>query len=161
MFAPRQGAGDSTDGELPAEYRQADERDSQSGLRSDRADEGRGKDPTLGDVLAHVSQASATVLQELRERQSHNWKMTAKILGVVCIIQTGALIAQGIDQGEREMRLRQMVRIDQWTTNMFATIKAYDKRLDDHDRINEAVKDWILEASKRSGRQYSDHRGNK
>jgi hypothetical protein len=108
-----------------------------------------------------VSQASATVLQELRERQSHNWKMTAKILGVVCIIQTGALIAQGIDQGEREMRLRQMVRIDQWTTNMFATIKAYDKRLDDHDRINEAVKDWILEASKRSGRQYSDHRGNK
>lgn len=156
-----QSSGDTTDGQLPAEYRQAHNGDSRTSIGGDRSDEGRSQDPTLKDVLSHVSQASATVLQEIRDRQSHNWKTSAKILGCICIIQAGALIAQGIDQGEREMRLRQMVRIDQWTANMFGTLKAYDKRLDDHDRINEAVKDWILEASKRYGRQPADHRGNK
>lgn len=156
-----QGSGDATDGELPAEYRRPHPGDSRSSIGGDRSDERRVQDPTLNDVLSHVSQASATVLQEIRDRQSHNWKTSAKILGCICIIQSGAIIAQGIDQSERELRAKQMIRVDQWTTNMFATIKAYDKRLDDHDRINEAVKDWILEASKRYGRQPADHRRNK
>lgn len=157
----RQSASDATDGQLPAEYRQAHDGDSRPSVGGDRTDERRGQDPTLNDVLSHVSQASATVLQEIRDRQSHNWKTSAKILGCICVIQAGALIAQGIDQSERNIRMREMGRLDLWMTQMFGMVKAYDKRLDDQDRINSAVKDWILEVSKRNGTKYSDHRGNK
>ena len=39
--------------------------------------------------------------------------------------------------------------MDDWMTQIFTMAKGYEKRLDDQDRINSAVKDWILEHSKR------------
>lgn len=89
------------------------------------------------------------MLAELREKSSQNWKVTAKILGAVCLIQTAGLIIQGFDRDERDSRLRHLERMDGWMTQVFAMVKGYEKRLDDHDRINAAVKDWILEHSKR------------
>lgn len=96
-----------------------------------------------------MSQASGAVLAELREKSSQNWKITAKILGAVCLIQTAGLIIQGFDRAERDSRLRHLERMDDWMAQVFTMVKGFEKRMDDQDRINSAVKDWILEHSKR------------
>ncbi len=99
------------------------------------------------------------MLAELREKSATNWKVTAKIFGAVCLTQTVCLIVGGFDRDERDSRLRHMERVDDWMTQIFTIVKGCEKRLDDQDRINSAVKDWILEHSKRNGTKYSGNRG--
>ena len=76
------------------------------------------------------------------------------------------MIAQGIDQGEREMRAKQMIRVDQWMANMFGTIKAYDRRMDEIDRalkdqkaFNVSTAKWMVLASEKiNGTKHSTKR---
>lgn len=145
---PRPGTSDAVDGELPAVNRPTDGRDSRAGISGGGPDQGRPESPSLADVLAHVSSASGAVLAELREKSSLNWKIAAKILGAVCLIQTVGLIVQGVDRAERDSRLRHMERMDDWMTQIFTMAKGLEKRLDAQDDRNRGQDNFNTDMTK-------------